>query len=101
MVSTMVCLAAMTLGVDVGWEPSDGGLEYIIQIEPEMLDSLRDGRVIRSDVRPHLRGELRTWRIQFGTGPVPQTDLPEPAPGRNPARKKSPRPCRSRHPRLR
>jgi hypothetical protein len=79
MVGTMVCLAAMTLGVDVGWAPSDGGLEYIIQIKPEQLDSLRaGGLVIRSDVRPQHRGELRTYRIQVGAGPLPKTDLPEP-----------------------
>jgi len=81
----MVCLAAVTLGVDVGWEPSkepsEKGLEYIIQIEPEQIDSLRSGGlVIHSDVRPQHRGELRTYRIQVGTGPVPQTDLPEPSP---------------------
>jgi hypothetical protein len=55
-------------------------LEYIIQIKPEQLDSLRSGGlVIRSDVRPQHRGELRTYRIQVGTGPVPKTDLPAPA----------------------
>ena len=91
MVGTMVCLAAMTLGVDVGWEPSDGGLEYIIQIKPEQLDSLRSGGlVIRSDVRPQHRGELRTYRIQVGTGPVPKTDLP--ASGRPPRAPAAPLP---------
>ena len=98
MVGTMVCLAAMTLGVDVGWEPSDGGLEYIIQIKPEQLDSLRaGGLVIRSDVRPQHRGELRTYRIQVGTGPVPKTDLPEPPadPRRSPAAAESPSEAKS------
>ena len=39
------------LGVDVGWQPlNSGGMEYIIQIEPDSLDSLLDGRDIVSDV---------------------------------------------------
>lgn len=77
MMGTMICLATLALGIDVGWEPSGEGLEYIIQIEPEMLDSLRAGTVIQSDVRSELR-DIRSYRIQVGTGAVPRIDLPEP-----------------------
>jgi hypothetical protein len=79
MIGTMVCLAAVSLGIDVGWEPSEDGkgLEYIIQIEPEMLDSLRAGQPIRSDLRSDL-GQIRSYRIQVGNTPVPKTSLPRP-----------------------
>jgi hypothetical protein len=47
-------LWAAVVGVDVGWQPvSGGGYEYIIQIEPEMLESLREGQEIESDI-PHF-----------------------------------------------
>ncbi|MBN1908621.1 MAG: hypothetical protein JW818_02685 [Pirellulales bacterium] len=79
MVATVLVLATATLGVDVGWEPtSDGKLEYIIQIPPEQLKSFREGNPIRSVIRPELRG-VRSYRIQVGTGPLPQKGQP-PAP---------------------
>lgn len=91
MIGTMVCLAVASLGIDVGWEPSDDGkgLEYIIQIEPEMLDSLRAGQKIRSDLRSDL-GQIRSYRIQVGSGPVPKTNLPSSPPPPSPLQTKQP-----------
>jgi len=84
-------LVALALGVDVGWKPlPEGGLEYIIQIEPELLNSLRSGQSISSDV-PLVLQNIRRYRIQVGDGRLPQegpleTPLPgaEPEPARRP-----------------
>jgi len=63
----MVCLAAAILGVDVGWRRlPDGGMEYIIQIEPQTLEALRAGEAIRSDV-PAEAGDIRSYRIEVGS----------------------------------
>jgi hypothetical protein len=65
-------MAAILFGIDVGWQRSpDGDLEYIIQIEPEMLDTLREGRPIHSDIPPQLK-DVRSYRIQVGTGKLPR-----------------------------
>ena len=70
--SCLVLWAVSIVGIDVGWQPlDDGGLEYIIQIEPEMLDSLRDGLEIVSEVPPSL-GPVRTYRIRVGKGQLPR-----------------------------
>ena len=72
MFGTTVCMAVILFGIDVGWQRSpDGDLEYIIQIEPEMLDTLREGRPIHSDIPPHLK-DVRSYRIQVGTGKLPR-----------------------------
>ena len=71
----IVALAA-ALGVDVGWRPADsGGLEYIIQIEPQLVGSLLGGQAIASDVPPALR-PLATLRVRVGRGTLPR-ELPE------------------------
>ena len=81
MIGTMVCLAAVSLGIDVGWEPADDGkgLEYIIQIEPEMFQSILAGQPIRSDF-PSDMGQYRSLRIQAGNAPVPRRNLPSSPP---------------------
>lgn len=78
-------LVVLALGVDVGWRPlPEGGLEYIIQIEPELLDSLQRGQPIASDVPLVLR-DIRRYRIQVGNGPLPQEGpLETPMPGAEP-----------------
>ena len=39
--AVLLLIATSAVGVDVGWLPlSDGGVEYIIQIEPELVDTL-------------------------------------------------------------
>ncbi len=67
-----VLVALTAVGVDYGWEPSaDGQLEYIIQIEPELLESLKGGASIVSAIHPDAR-DVRKVRIQVGTGPLPR-----------------------------
>ncbi len=83
--NALVFLAATAaLGVDVGWQPLDGGgFEYIIQIPPDQVASLTDGFEITSDVPPLYRG-LRTYRIIVGSGPLPRVGAP-PLPVSKPA----------------
>lgn len=65
--SWLVCLAACALGVDYGYQPlPGGGVEYLIQIPPQSLDSLKDGRAIASDV-PRQVKDIRAFRITVGT----------------------------------
>jgi len=80
MVGSMACVAAMALGIDVGWRPlSEGGVEYLIQIEPDLLETLQPGEAIGSDVPPHLVGQIRAYRITVGTEELPR-ELPEELP---------------------
>lgn len=68
----MLCLAAAVLGIDYGWERrTEGGVEYIIQLDPQTLDAMRAGEPIGSDVRPEA-GEVRSFRIVVGTKQLPR-----------------------------
>ena len=67
-----IVLAAASLGVDYGWQPTDdGALEYIIQIEPELLIALQKGEAIVSEIHPDAAG-VRRFRIQIGSKPLPR-----------------------------
>jgi len=72
-------IALATVGVETGWQPLDrGGLEYIIQLEPSLLDALRSGESITSEIPLAVRG-VRRYRIVVGRDPVPRigaTGLP-------------------------
>jgi len=84
MLGDLVCVAALALGIDVGWRPlSDGGVEYLIQIEPGLIEALKPGEAIGSDVPPRLIGEIRAYRITVGTEELPR-ELPPPT-GAEPA----------------
>lgn len=68
-----VCALSLFLpGVDAGWTPHpDGGLEYIIQIEPELVERLSSGQGISSEM-PSLPLPIRRFRFQVGDGPLPR-----------------------------
>ena len=76
-------IAAATLGFDVGWQRlPEGGMEYIIQLDPQTLAALQAGQPIQSDI-PTAAGEVRSYRIVLGKAKLPR-DMP-PAPTiRNP-----------------
>ena len=75
----IICLAALTCGVNVGWRPRlEGGMEYLIQIEPYSLDSLRAGTAIESDVPPNVK-DIRSFSITVGTKTLPQESPRAPA----------------------
>jgi hypothetical protein len=97
------------LGIEAGWEPlPDGGHEYTIQIEPQLLDLLRDHQELFSEVPPQIH--VRRYRITVGTqklaridgtaqGP-PQHDRPErphPDPAENPFTSTPPEPVATDH----
>ena len=67
----LLTIAAAALGVDAGWTPIEGGKhEYIIQIEPQQLDTLRQGKDLTSNVPPGLN--IACYRITVGTGQLPR-----------------------------
>lgn len=78
MYGVALMLTMATLGVDYGWQPGeDGQMEYIIQIEPELVDTLREGKVdLLSEIPPELQG-VKRFRIRVGKGPVPRKGLDE------------------------
>jgi hypothetical protein len=60
-------VASAVLGIQFGWEPQpEGGVQYIIQLNPDALEALRSGEPIESDIRPELLGEVRSFRIVVG-----------------------------------
>ena len=64
-------LAALSLGVDYGWQPTqDGQMEYIVQIEPVTLVAMREGQEVVSQIDPQMR-TARRFRIHVGTEMVP------------------------------
>lgn len=73
-----IVLAASALTVDYGWEKTgDGQLEYIIQIEPPLLEVLRAGGTITSEIDPQV-AQVRRFRVRVGRDPVPR-ELPSAA----------------------
>lgn len=75
--AVLIYVAAATLGVQVGWQRlPEGGMEYIIQLDQASLDALRDGQPIQSDVLAKA-GQIRSYRIQLGTGELKQETPPE------------------------
>jgi hypothetical protein len=72
MSATLVVLAAAALGIEVGWQPlAEGGHEYTIQIEPQVLDLLRRGQnEVASEVPPDV--EVRRLRLVAGQGKLPR-----------------------------
>jgi len=73
--SLMICLAAV-FGFDVGWERlPDGGVEYIIQLDPQALKLLQAGETFQSHVPP-AAGEIRSYRIVVGRAKLPRDEPP-------------------------
>ena len=72
MIGCELFLALSVVGVDFGWQANEQGkLEYIIQIEPELLSSLSEGREIVSFIAPEVRG-VRCFRVRVGNTPPPR-----------------------------
>ena len=84
-----ICVAAAALGIDVGWQRlPEGGMEYIIQLDPQAIEVLRAGEPIYSNVPPDA-GEVRSYRIVVGKAKLPRdTPPPAPAPAPKPAEPK-------------
>ena len=74
-----ILLALVAAGVNFGWQPAAGsadGFEYIVQLEPELLDELARGETvpIESHVPPEV-GPIRKVSLIVGRGDVPRTTL--------------------------
>lgn len=77
MCGNIVCVAAVLLGIDAGWQPlPQGGVVYLIQIEPQVFERLKSGEItaVESDVPPYVK-DIRTHRISVGTAELPR-ELP-------------------------
>lgn len=91
MSSLFILITAAALGIEVGWVPlAEGGHEYTIQIEPQLLEVLQRGEdEIFSDVPPEL--DVRRYRLMVGTGKLARVftrpaDSNEPAVASRPPR---------------
>ena len=72
MCGNIACIAAVLLGIDVGWQPlPEGGLLYMIQIEPYLLEVLKSGEPIQSGVPSYVK-DVRAYRIMVGTAELPR-----------------------------
>ena len=79
-----ICLCAAAWLTDFGWQTNDRGeVEYIVQIEPDLLEDLRRGEEIVSEIPPELTN-VRRVRIRVGTGAVPRGNA-DAAAGKAPA----------------
>jgi hypothetical protein len=74
--SLLLLITAAALGIEVGWEPlPEGGHEYTIQIEPQLLDVLAIVEdEIFSDVPQEL--DVRRYRLMVGTGKLARVFAP-------------------------
>jgi hypothetical protein len=65
---------ALAWGVDAGYEPAaDGHLEYIIQVEPQLVESLATGHDLASEVPRGL--DIRHYRLTIDTGALPHNAI--------------------------
>jgi hypothetical protein len=84
MLPSILLLAASAVGISTGWEPlPDGGMKYIIQLEPEALEAHRAGEDLESDVDSRVR-DIRSVVIRLGQGEV-RRELPLPGKEEKPA----------------
>ena len=71
----ILMIATTAVSVEAGWLPlSDGGVEYIIQIEPNALDTLLRQSDVESEIPPNL--DVRRVRITVGTSKLPRQSAP-------------------------
>lgn len=73
----MICLVAATFGgTDVGWKQlEDGGTEYIIQLDPQTIEAMKDGSDFQSPLHPGAGNDVRSFRVVMNKGPL-QRDTP-------------------------
>jgi len=71
-----LALLASVVGVDYGWQINRAGeLEYIVQIEPQLVAALRDGETLESEIPPNMRN-IRRIIVRVGSGALPHDALP-------------------------
>jgi hypothetical protein len=63
--------------VQHGWRTGeDGGVDYLVQMTPERLQSLANGQTLYGEVDPQVT-EIRRIYVYAGVGEVPRTALPQ------------------------
>jgi hypothetical protein len=67
----ILLVPAAARAVQFGWQPiPEGGVEYIVQVEPELLDAFRQGG-FSSDIPESMQRNLRRIRITVGNAKLP------------------------------
>jgi len=82
--AALLVVALSAVGIDHGWQPlPDGGVEYILQIEPQMLETLRSQNDVESYLPPGLN--VKKIRVTVGNAKLPKdagndtlSDAPKP-----------------------
>ena len=76
MFAHVLWFSTVIVGINYGWQPMpEGGMEYIIQLDPQNLDALKAGEAIQSDVHPSA-GDVRSYKIIVGTKIPPRISPP-------------------------
>ncbi len=72
-------IAVATIAVNFGWQPSPedpNTYEVVMQVEPELVDVLEDGRQIPLECHvPESVTPIRSVRVVVGTGNLPHTSI--------------------------
>ena len=76
MFAHVLCFCTAVVGIDVGWQPlQEGGVEYIIQLDPQSLEALKAGEPIHSDIPPDA-GDVRSIKFYLGAEKPPRISPP-------------------------
>ena len=87
----VLALLPAVIGVDYGWErKEDGSIVYIIQVEPEAVESMKTGAELVGALPPQLRN-ITNYKIRLGRDVLPnhnqlppeisnRTAIPPPSP---------------------
>ncbi len=67
-------LMVAALGVDYGWQPDGGGgVEYVIQVQPDQWERVKELGEISSVIDPQVQGRVSKVIIRVGNGPLPRS----------------------------
>ncbi|MCC6126604.1 MAG: hypothetical protein IT426_16710 [Pirellulales bacterium] len=77
MLPGILLVAALTLGIEYGWEPlPEGGMKYIVQFDPAALEEARQADIELESNVPSDVGDVRSISIRLGTGQLPRKSSP-------------------------
>ena len=71
-------LMAAVIGITYGWQPNeDGGVDYIIQVPPDQVESVSAKGTINSVIPEHLCGRVTRVIVRVGNHPLPASSKAE------------------------